>query len=72
MTSILGKQADMSDEEFTNYKEALIADKLERDHTLIEETDRHWEQIWEQRYSVQLLFPLDSLQLRFITHLRPF
>ncbi|KAL3700566.1 hypothetical protein R1sor_018588 [Riccia sorocarpa] len=45
--------ADMSDEEFSNYKEALIADKLERDHTLIDETDRHWEQIWEQRYSFE-------------------
>ncbi|KAG6541670.1 hypothetical protein Mapa_016935 [Marchantia paleacea] len=45
--------ADMSDEEFTNYKEALIADKMERDHTLIEETDRHWEQICEQRYSFE-------------------
>ncbi|CAM6083277.1 unnamed protein product [Calypogeia fissa] len=42
--------ADMSDEEFGSYKEALIADKMERDHSLIDETDRYWEQIWEKRY----------------------
>ncbi|KAL2651160.1 hypothetical protein R1flu_019288 [Riccia fluitans] len=53
IASVHNLLADMSDEEFLNYKEALIADKLERDHTLIEETDRHWEQIWEQRYSFE-------------------
>jgi nardilysin len=41
---------EMTDEEFTSYKTALVELKLERDHSLLDETDRHWEQIWDQRY----------------------
>lgn len=44
-------QNDVHEDEFSNYKEALIEEKLERDHSLVDETDRHWEQIWDQRYS---------------------
>lgn len=40
----------MQEDEFDNYKEALIEEKLEKDHSLLDETDRHWEQIWDQRY----------------------
>ncbi len=43
-------QKEMTDEEFTSYKTALVEQKLERDHSLLDETDRHWEQIWDQRY----------------------
>lgn len=43
-------QNDAQDDEFRNYKEALIEEKLERDHSLVDETDRHWDQIWDQRY----------------------
>ena len=43
-------QNDVDEDEFNNYKEALIEEKLERDHSLVDETDRHWEQIWDQRY----------------------
>jgi secreted Zn-dependent insulinase-like peptidase len=43
-------QEEMTDEEFTSYKTALVELKLERDHSLLDETDRHWEQIWDQRY----------------------
>lgn len=44
----------MQEDEFDNYKEALIEEKLERDHSLLDETDRHWEQIWDQRYHYTL------------------
>jgi secreted Zn-dependent insulinase-like peptidase len=45
---------EMTDEEFTSYKTALVEQKLERDHSLLDETDRHWEQIWDQRYEAHL------------------
>eukprot|EP00250_Pteridium_aquilinum_P001882 c12089_g1_i1 orf=386-3718(-) len=41
---------DIDDEEFQNYVDALIEDKLERDHNLTEESDRLWLQIVEKRY----------------------
>jgi secreted Zn-dependent insulinase-like peptidase len=47
-------QKEMTDEEFTSYKTALVEQKLERDHSLLDETDRHWEQIWDQRYEAHL------------------
>lgn len=28
----------------------MIAGKLEKDHSLVNETERHWEQIWDQRH----------------------
>jgi secreted Zn-dependent insulinase-like peptidase len=46
-------QNDVDEDEFNEYKEALIEEKLERDHSLVDETDRHWEQIWDQRYSCE-------------------
>lgn len=50
ITSLSQILSDVHDDEFSNYKEALIEEKLERDHSLVDETDRHWEQIWDQRY----------------------
>lgn len=47
-------QKEMTDEEFTSYKTALVEQKLERDHSLLDETDRHWEQIWDQRYEAHV------------------
>lgn len=41
---------NINDDEFEHYVDALIEDKLERDHHLTEETDRHWVQIVERRY----------------------
>ena len=39
----------MNSTEFEEYVEALIEEKLERDHHLTEETDRLWLQIVERR-----------------------
>lgn len=39
----------MEADEFNNYKDALVEQKLERDHSLLDETDSHWEQIFDQR-----------------------
>ncbi|GBG78735.1 hypothetical protein CBR_g27959 [Chara braunii] len=40
----------MTDEQFSNHQEALISQKLEKDTNLEEESDRHWAQIWDNRY----------------------
>eukprot|EP01018_Ginkgo_biloba_P028828 Gb_06507 [translate_table: standard] len=40
----------MESKEFERYKEALIAAKIEKDPSLIDETDRHWNEIVEKRY----------------------
>lgn len=56
----------MSEEEFESHRSALIAAKLEKDHSLLDETDRYWEHIWEYRY----LFDakrLESNALREVT-----
>jgi secreted Zn-dependent insulinase-like peptidase len=39
----------MPDEEFEENRESVIEDKLQKDHTLREESDRFWEQIWDPR-----------------------
>lgn len=68
----------MQEDEFDNYKEALIEEKLERDHSLLDETDRHWEQIWDQRYHSTLSqnlvehIHLEISCLHFIGGMRPF
>ncbi|KAG0572112.1 hypothetical protein KC19_VG069600 [Ceratodon purpureus] len=51
ITSLSQILNDVDEDEFSEYKEALIEEKLERDHSLVDETDRHWEQIWDQRYA---------------------
>lgn len=39
----------MDDDEFQSYVDALIEEKLESDHNLLEETERLWLQISEKR-----------------------
>ncbi|XP_024542665.1 nardilysin-like isoform X1 [Selaginella moellendorffii] len=41
---------DMSEEVFDNYKNCLIAEKMEKDKCLSDETDRHWGHVLDQRY----------------------
>eukprot|EP00898_Chlorokybus_atmophyticus_P001398 jgi/Chlat1/2259/Chrsp17S08725 len=36
--------------DFEDFREAVIESKLRKPNNLLEETDRHWEQIWEGRY----------------------
>lgn len=45
---------EMDDKEFENYKSGLQAKKLEKDPSLIDETNRHWNQIVEKRYLFQM------------------
>eukprot|EP00850_Spirogloea_muscicola_P012506 SM000081S22640 [mRNA] locus=s81:244115:252096:- [translate_table: standard] len=40
----------MSADTFESHREALIQQKLQKDHSLLDESDRHWDQIWEHRY----------------------
>ena len=46
----------MTEEQFKDHKDALIAQKLEPPCSLYEETEQHWEQIWERRLENNLLF----------------
>jgi nardilysin len=46
---------EMDDKEFENYKVGLIAKKLEKDPSLIDETNRHWSQVVEKRYLFEML-----------------
>ncbi|KAK9808961.1 hypothetical protein WJX72_007074 [[Myrmecia] bisecta] len=43
--------AALSDEEFERHRAALIAAKMQKDRSLMDETDRHWEQIASRRYN---------------------
>eukprot|EP00252_Welwitschia_mirabilis_P007587 TRINITY_DN19118_c0_g1_i1.p1 TRINITY_DN19118_c0_g1~~TRINITY_DN19118_c0_g1_i1.p1 ORF type:complete len:1100 (+),score=208.89 TRINITY_DN19118_c0_g1_i1:181-3300(+) len=45
----------LNDAEFEGYKTALIAKKLEKDPSLIDETNYHWDQIVNKRYSFEML-----------------
>ncbi|KAL0048825.1 hypothetical protein WJX82_000128 [Trebouxia sp. C0006] len=47
-TSLL---ADLTAEDFERHRQALIAAKLQQNHSLLEESDRHWEQIQSRRYN---------------------
>ncbi|KAH9309723.1 hypothetical protein KI387_037634, partial [Taxus chinensis] len=49
---------EMDDKEFQNYKSSLQEKKLEKDPSLIDETNRHWNQIVEKRY----LFEMHKLE----------
>jgi secreted Zn-dependent insulinase-like peptidase len=40
----------MTDEAFEKHKTALVAIKLQKDKTLYDESDRHWETIQSERY----------------------
>ncbi|KAJ7532538.1 hypothetical protein O6H91_13G008200 [Diphasiastrum complanatum] len=40
----------MEEDEFASYRDALIAEKLEKDHSLLDETDSYWGQILDRRY----------------------
>eukprot|EP00271_Cylindrocystis_brebissonii_P012852 TRINITY_DN32367_c0_g1_i1.p1 TRINITY_DN32367_c0_g1~~TRINITY_DN32367_c0_g1_i1.p1 ORF type:complete len:963 (+),score=199.34 TRINITY_DN32367_c0_g1_i1:121-2889(+) len=42
--------AAMPAEEFATHVKALVSEKLQKDHSLGDETERLWEQIWEKRY----------------------
>lgn len=48
----------MPDEEFEENRESVIEDKLQKDHTLREESDRFWEQIWDPRWARLSCFTL--------------
>ena len=41
--------AAMEPEDFERHRSSLIASKLQKDHSLGELGDRHWEQIFNQR-----------------------
>lgn len=41
---------EMTDEAFEKHKTALMAIKLQKDKTLYDESDRHWETIQSERY----------------------
>ncbi len=45
-TSLL---ADLTAEDFERHRQALVAAKLQQNHSLLEESDRHWEQIQSRR-----------------------
>ena len=47
-TSLL---ADLQAEDFERHRQALIAAKLQQCHSLLDESDRHWEQIQTRRYN---------------------
>ena len=42
--------ADLQAEDFERHRQALIAAKLQQCHSLLDESDRHWEQIQTRRY----------------------
>lgn len=62
LQQILG---EMDDKEFENYKVGLIAKKLEKDPSLIDETNRHWSQVLEKRYLFEML-KLEADELNII------
>ncbi len=41
--------ADLKAEDFERHRQALIAAKLQQNHSLLDESDRHWEQIQTRR-----------------------
>ena len=45
----------LSRDDFEDNRDALIAQKLQKDRSLLDESDRHWEQIEHHRYSSLLL-----------------
>ena len=42
---------EMQPEDFEKHLQALIAAKMQQDHNLLEESERHWEQIQSRRYA---------------------
>lgn len=60
LQQILG---EMDDKEFETYKVTLIAKKLEKDPSLLDETRHHWSQVVEKRYLFQKLEVLFLLAL---------
>ena len=64
-------QNNVEAEEFNNYKDALVEQKLERDHSLLEETNCHWEQIFDQRFVLlkSLLTPKSQMLKWVWSHL---
>ena len=49
LTDFAGQLEAMSGEDFEGHRSALIASKLQKDRSLGEEADRHWEQIFNRR-----------------------
>ena len=49
-----GQLEAMDAEDFERHRSSLIASKLQKDRSLGEEADRHWEQIFNRRCLVQL------------------
>ena len=47
---VLRWQAVLPLAEFESHRDALIAQKLAKDHSLGEETERHWSEISEKRW----------------------
>ena len=43
----------MDGEDFERHRSALIASKMQKDRSLGEEADRHWEQIFNRRCSMR-------------------
>ena len=49
LNSSVSLLADLTAEDFERHRQALIAAKLQQNHSLLEESDRHWEQIQSRR-----------------------
>lgn len=45
---------NVSDEDFEGHRAALIAAKLQRDHSIQDCAQRHWEQIRNRRYALDV------------------
>lgn len=50
LDSSISLLADLQAEDFERHRQALIAAKLQQCHSLLDESDRHWEQIQTRRY----------------------
>lgn len=47
---------DMSEKDWEQHKEALIALKLQKDKCLYDETDRHWDAIYLSHYDFKMRY----------------
>ena len=61
LDSSMSLLADLQDEDFERHRQALIAAKLQQCHSLLDESDRHWEQIQTRRYRQGIFANAQSL-----------
>lgn len=51
LNSYLPELENMSEGEFDEHREALIDAKLQKDHNLEEQADRHWDAVLNRRWA---------------------